>query len=42
MVTEVVMVRKLGNCEVRQKSKSAFLCGTDIVDAGNILRNIIY
>lgn len=38
METEVIMTRELGKCEVRQKSKSGFLCGIDIVTAGNRYR----
>lgn len=38
METEVIMRRTLGHCEVRQKSKSSYLCAIDIVTAGNKYR----
>ena len=40
METEVIIKRQLTNCEVRQKSKSGFLCAIDIVNAGNRYRSI--
>lgn len=38
METEVIMSRQLSSCEVRQKSKSGFLCAYDLVAAGNKYR----
>jgi len=38
MITEVEMKRELFGREIKQKSKSEFLSGTDLVKAGNIWR----
>ena len=38
MKTEVIMKRKLLGGEIRQKSKSEFLCATDLVKVGNEFR----
>lgn len=38
MQTEVELIRKFGNGEIRQKSKSAFLCATDLVKVANDFR----
>lgn len=35
MNTEVIMIRKLFGCEIKQKSKSEFFSSTDLVKAGN-------
>ena len=40
MITEVVMQRKLFNCDIAQKSKSEFFSATDLVRAGNQWRRL--
>lgn len=38
MITEVVVKRELFGCQIGQKSKSEFLCATDLERAGNAWR----
>ena len=40
MKTEVVMVRKLFDCDISQKSKTQFFSATDLVKAGNKWRSM--
>lgn len=38
MNTEVIMIRKFNNSEIRQSSKNSYFCASDMVNAGNIWR----
>ena len=38
MVTEVQMIRKFNNCDIKQRNTDEYFCATDLVNAGNKFR----